>query len=327
MAEKFGAFVISLDLESLWGVRDHASMSSSYGKNLRGERDAIYQMLEIFEEFAISATWATVGFLFAKNRDELRQFYPQQLPEYTHRQLSPYGEELGENEEQDPYHYGGALLERIARVPRQEIGSHTFSHYYCLEPGQTRSAFQQDLDAAVAIASAKGITLRSMVFPRNQVNAAYLPLLRAAGFTNYRGTEPTWYYRASRNQTASKRGARLADSYLPLSGAQTVRADEVATPSGLANLRSSRFLRPFTPKLRHLDSLRLQRITQQMRHAARVNGMFHLWWHPHNFGCDTAENMAFLRKILLVQRELAQSHQWPSRSMAAATPSADVVSV
>jgi hypothetical protein len=321
MAQSQGAFVISLDLESIWGVRDHESLTSGYGDNLRGEREAVYQMLDVFSEFDIAATWATVGFLFAKNRDELHAFFPKQKPQYRDANLSPYDarEVLGDDEAADPYHYGGAMIERIARTPRQEVASHTFSHYYCLEPGQTLLDFRADAEAAVAIAKAKGIALRSMVFPRNQVNAAYLPELQRLGFTNYRGTEPTWYYRASNHQPLWKRSARLADSYVPLSGAQTVDTTAVQTASGLLNLRSSRFLRPFTPKLKPLEPLRFNRIAAQMRRAAQAKGVFHLWWHPHNFGKYTAENMAFLRRILQLQRELQQQYGFQSMSMAGLT--------
>ena len=62
-----GQFVISLDFELLWGVRDHADRTS-YGKNVLGARDAVPQMLEIFAQNSIRATWATVGFLFCETR-------------------------------------------------------------------------------------------------------------------------------------------------------------------------------------------------------------------------------------------------------------------
>lgn len=42
-----GQFVISLDFELLWGVRDHADRDT-YGKNILGARDALPKMLELF---------------------------------------------------------------------------------------------------------------------------------------------------------------------------------------------------------------------------------------------------------------------------------------
>ena len=32
-----------------------------------------------------------------------------------------------------------------------------------------------------------------------------------------------------------------------------------------------------------------------MRKAARERRIYHLWWHPHNFGADIEESMAILR--------------------------------
>ncbi len=33
-------------------------------------------------------------------------------------------------------------------------------------------------------------------------------------------------------------------------------------------------------------------------YAAKNNLVYHLWWHPHNFGVNQAENFNFLEKIL-----------------------------
>ncbi len=134
-------------------------------------------MLDLFEEFGIAATWATVGFLFAASCQELESFYPAVRPEYENPVLSPYQEPLGDGEEDDPFHFAPSLIEVICKRPRQEIGTHTFSHYYCLERGQTRAAFRADLKSAVAVARKYGFLLRSIVFPRNQSNPDYAALL------------------------------------------------------------------------------------------------------------------------------------------------------
>jgi hypothetical protein len=64
-----GALVISLDFELLWGVRDlYPADGGTYRANLLGARTAIPKLLQLFEEFEIAATWATVGMLFANSR-------------------------------------------------------------------------------------------------------------------------------------------------------------------------------------------------------------------------------------------------------------------
>jgi hypothetical protein len=35
-----------------------------------------------------------------------------------------------------------------------------------------------------------------------------------------------------------------------------------------------------------------------MNYAARHHQLFHLWFHPHNVGVNTAENMVFLGKLI-----------------------------
>jgi len=66
-----------------------------------------------------------------------------------------------------------------------------------------------------------------------------------------------------------------------------------------------------------LERLRLWRITSAMETAARRRRLFHLWWHPHNFGVDLKENLAFLRKILDHFRILQDRYGMRSMTMAA----------
>ena len=72
---------------------------------------------------------------------------PQKKPKYSNPNLSPYQGHfnlVADNESVDPLHFGSSLIEQI-KNEKQEIGSHTFSHYYCLEKGQTKEDFREDL--------------------------------------------------------------------------------------------------------------------------------------------------------------------------------------
>jgi peptidoglycan/xylan/chitin deacetylase (PgdA/CDA1 family) len=296
-----GTFVVSLDFELAWGMRRGAA--GGYAPNLHGSRIVIPRLLELFQEHGIAATWATVGFLFAESREELRSFSPptDARPAYTDPGLFPFDDAIGESESHDPLHYGSRLIERIRATPRQEIASHTFSHYYCLEAGQTAEAFRADLIAAKAIARRRGIEISSIVFPRNQHNATYDGILLEHGITAYRGTTRAWMWRfssAEESASPSRRAARLVDSYVSLSGHGTYPWDQVLQPSGLADVRASAFLRPASPRTQSQDALRLRRIRRSLRAAARRGQIYHLWWHPHNFGLHIDENLAMLRAIL-----------------------------
>jgi hypothetical protein len=313
-----GALVISLDFELHWGVRDKCTPDGSYRENLLGARRAVPLMLNLFEEFGVAATWATVGFLFADSRREREAFSPNARPQYTDPRLDAYAEPTGDSEADDPLHYAGSLIEQIRGRERQEIATHTFSHYYCLEPGETREAFGADLRSAVAIARHHGIDVRSIVFPRNQVRPGYEDLLKEAGIVCYRGNETNWMYRPRPRgeETLAVRGPRLLDHYVSLSGNKVVRWEEVRQPNGLHNVRSSMFLRPYSEARKSFEPARLRRITGGVEAAAEQRGIFHLWWHPHNFGTETQQNLDFLRSILEVFSRCRTTHGMQSLSMA-----------
>lgn len=294
-----GTLVISLDFELHWGVCDHLTVDD-YRANLLGVRQAIPAMLALFAERSIHATWATVGFLFFDRRAALVAGLPSERPTYAAAGLSSYEwlTALGEDEDADPFHFGRSLLERIQRTPHQEIATHTFSHYYCLERGQTPAQFRADLRAARAAAETLGVSLSSIVFPRNQVAREYLDVCVELGIRAYRGNERSWLHRPTTRDDRGlvRRAVRLADAYVNLSGHHSSRATVVAP--NLVDIPASRFLRPYSPRLRRLDELKLRRITRSMTHAARRGLPYHLWWHPHNFGVHLAENLGMLRAIL-----------------------------
>ncbi len=313
----FGIFTISLDFELYWGVRDVRSLES-YQTNLLGARRAIPAMLEIFKEFEIHATWATVGFLFLEQDDDLQDTLPQIRPQYHQRSLDPYEEipNLGENEEADPYRLAPSLIRQIAATPHQEIGSHTLSHYYCLEPGQNEVSFEEDLKCALALGKRHEMRLSSLVFPRNQVNEKYLGICNKHGITAVRGNPDSWLHRKAdrEKEPLLRRAFRLADHYVPLSGHQTFTISPQKT-GWPVDVKASRFLRPFSPRLKKLDPLRYMRLAGEMTRAAERKEIFHLWWHPHNFGTHLDENLTFLRRLLNLFSSLQNTAGMRSFSM------------
>jgi peptidoglycan/xylan/chitin deacetylase (PgdA/CDA1 family) len=324
-----GAFVISLDFELHWGVREKSKADGQYRPNLLGARSAIPRILTLFKKFEIAATWATVGFLFARDRDELVDFSPVERPRYKDARLDPYSEVIGRNESEDPLHFGRSLLEMIQQTERQEIGSHTFSHYYCLEAGQNAASFHADLESAQSIAAATlGVNLRSLVLPRNQFNPEYANVIREAGFICYRGNQPGKIYAAADNRGATssfRRIARFADAYMPLSPHCLLRWQDVYTNTLPYNVPASRFLRPWNARRSFLDPLRAYRILSGMRDAARNGQIYHLWWHPHNFGAHIDESIRFLSGILTEFQALRDKFGFQSMSMAEAAETASML--
>jgi peptidoglycan/xylan/chitin deacetylase (PgdA/CDA1 family) len=316
-----GTFTISLDFELYWGVHDQRSLTS-YGRDLLGARDAIPRTLELFDRYGVHGTWATVGLLFFDRKAELMEYLPEPRPRYANPAFSPYPRlgQLGPNERQDPYHYGLSLIEQIRDCPGQEIGTHTFSHYYCLEPGETEDGqsvdtFRADMLAARRAARRLGITPRSLVFPRNQYRADYLAACRAAGIEVVRGNHPSWMFR-TQGRTGDglvKRACRMSDDYVPLSRGDCLQPQVM--DGGLIDVRASRFLRPTSRRLRPFAPLRLRRITGGLSRAARSGTIYHLWWHPHDFGADPDSSLAFLERVLQHFRNLSQLYGMRSSTM------------
>jgi peptidoglycan/xylan/chitin deacetylase (PgdA/CDA1 family) len=274
--------------------------------------------LKLFEEYEAHATWAVVGFLFFDGTSALQRFAPTLRPLYERRKLSPYDDLPPQEAKETPesIFFAPSLIRLIAQSAHQEIGTHSFSHYYALEPGQNVDTFWQDLRSACAVAEAFGLQLRSLVFPKNQCNEEYLGVCSELGITSYRGTPSSWAYRATRDITyraPHRRLTRLLDAYLPLSQAcYPIPASNAARP---LNIPASRYLRPYSPLLAHAEPMRLWRIKRDLTTVAKNGLMYHLWWHPHDFGVNLELNLAFLRKILEHYRELRDRYQLESLNM------------
>lgn len=309
-----GTFIISLDFELYWGVRDKRRISD-YRDNLVGVHVVVPKMLKAFEKHDIHASWAAVGFLFFKDKEELVQNLPESLPSYDQPELSPYGH-IESNELDGKMHFAPALIEEIRRTPGQEIACHTLSHYYCLENGQSEEQFQADCNAYLRLARSVGLEVKSIVFPRNQHNQAYDNVLKQLGISAFRGNEKNILNKAGSEEdtTLLQRALRLMDAYINITGTNTYALSGTGGQN-LVNLPASRFLRPFSPNLRPLEPLKLARIKSAMTKAARRGEVFHLWWHPHNFGTNQAENLSALEKILAHYKVLEKKYGMESLNM------------
>lgn len=294
-----GAFVISLDYELFWGVWDVAT-KEKYGAHILGVQKVIPALLKSFENYNLKATFATVGILFAKDKEELTGFIPSTKPAYSKAEYNVYTNEfnnIGNNEKDDPYHFGYSCFEMIRQSPH-EMATHTFSHYFCLEEGQSAEEFDADIKAAVKIAEANNVQISSVVFPRNQINEAYLPVLANNGILVYRGNPESWIYKPRKfsAEVPFIRLCRLLDTYFPVSGNNTFALTKNA---GLpVNIPASRFLKPYNKNLAWLEKLKLKRIMNEMTYAAKKKELYHLWWHPHNFGVNIKENIDNLTVLL-----------------------------
>jgi peptidoglycan/xylan/chitin deacetylase (PgdA/CDA1 family) len=314
-----GTFVVSLDFELHWGVCDIRTVAEDRAR-LLGGRQAVPRILSLFEEFGIHATWAIVGLLLVDGRRELLARLPprRMRPEAPGPACDP-AVDVGESERDDPFHFAPSLVRRIAATPGQEIGTHTFTHYHCLEADASPSDLRADLAAAVAVTHDKlQLTPRSLVFPRNQVSRPYVEVAGEMGVMAYRGNPRTWAYRecASAGERLVRRAVRLADAYLPL--VHRGRGREAPAAAVPVDVTASRFLRPRSRVLRRLEPLRERRLAQELERAARTDELYHLWWHPEDFGRDLLGNLALLRRLLRRFARLRDAFGMESLGMAEA---------
>ena len=297
-----------------WGVADIAAIKD-YGANVEGEWLAVPAMLALFRRYGINATWATVGMVMCRDYAQWHDMRPKVMPAYSDAQLSSYRH--ADSARQHPkLFFGRTMVEQILATPGQELASHTYSHFLCDEQGATPGQFAADMRCASAIADDVGAKMHSLVLPRNQVHDNYLAVLPENGISVYRGNADHWMFRSGHAVPGgvAGRAARLADAWLPLRRATVQRERRC---NGLVNVPASMFLRPWSRRLSQLEPVRMRRLRSAMTDAARADGLFHLWWHPHNFGVNLAENMRMLENVLQHYARLHDEYGMRSMTMRA----------
>lgn len=313
---KKGALVISLDFELLWGVFDKVDWREKQ-EYFRNTRKVIPEILELFEKYEISCTWATVGMLFNENWDDWNQNIPEVIAEYENKKLSAYdyGKSI-QHKETEEFCFAPDLIRQIRKMPGQEIATHTYSHYYCLEPGQTPESLRADLEKSRELAKKFGIDLKSLVFPRNQFNSKYLGILTDVGLTTVRTNPNVWYWKKTQKAGLHHLIGRTGDAYFGLNNKSYSNISEIFP--GVTGQSASRFMRPYSPNT-FLNHLKIRRIIKEMSSAAKAGEVFHLWWHPHNFGENMDYNLKDLKKILDHFQELRREYGFQSKTMKSIT--------
>ncbi len=302
-----GLFVVSLDFELFWGIHDAFEIQDYYD-NVNNVRRVIPQLLDLFNKYHIRATFATVGAIYHSSFEQFKKFSSDVIkPVYAKSGLSPYEDaNLIKEEDYPELHFSPECLALI-REYKQEIGTHTYSHYYCTEPGVDLLSFESDIKKAIEIARINGDEIKTIVFPRNQIaNKHFLAVLAKYGIHAYRGNPYGNYSRKS----VVTRIHRFLSSYFTISSEMV----EIKEEEGIINIPASHFLRPFS-SVGFLNSLQLRRIKRSMKKAAKEGKVYHLWWHPHNMGGDIVNNMKILEEILQYYCMLNAKYEFKSVSM------------
>jgi len=256
---EFPVFVISIDTELLWGVAyvpDHPAFKLMRDNPLR-TREAIYDLLSLFEQHYVPATWAVVGHLFLDACDGLHH-------DLYEEQQSWHSFDPGSDIRSDPLYYGRDLIEAImGNKVEHEIGYHSFSHVRF--SACTEAVAEAEIVGGMKLAKEFGIRLRSFVFPENEIN--HLNILKKYGFAIFRGRTN----RRNVEQEFLVRGLSAAIDKISLSSAVPVWRDGLWETN--ANMWFDGLRVPFALNVRAASGLERAVISRKV---------YHLSFHPYD---------------------------------------------
>lgn len=318
---KNGKFIISIDFEMMWGLFDYDNIDNNINK-IKNIHDVIKELCVIFNNYNIHATWAIVGFIFLENYSKLIKLVDHNDIKYKNNKYNVYNYIKNNKSLISNYqslHFAPELIDLINRTKYQEIASHTLSHYYAIEDGQGRNDFFRDLDIYNKLLDRRKLKVKSIVFPKNQINKKYYNLLNKYGIDIVRTNPSSYFYSAvkTERELLFRRGVRLIDSYFNLTGHYIYNYNQIDYYSnyGIIELPCSRYLRPVSKYFKYFENFKIDRIKRGMRKSAQENKIFHIWWHPHDFCKNTYYNFVNLKKIFNYFLELKEIYSYESANM------------
>lgn len=298
-------FILSIDTELAWGTRGAEYFCSDY----EGTRAVIQRLLGLFAQYEIRATWAVVGHLFLSEcaRNEEGVVHPQIIrPEGWVGKNDWFSIDPVSSRDVAPIWYGDDIVQAIqACKPQQEIGSHSFSHFYA--DACSRESFASDTAEAVRISQTMGVRPVSYVFPQNRTN--HLDVLKEQGFITYRGADENWYRSLPH---LLKKVTHMVDDYcIPTAPVVFPRIEQ-----GLVNIPGSWFYGHARGWAKYVSrGMRVRKAKSGIRRAIKQNGVFHLWFHPFNLASDPEGLLGGLEEILSFVRDLQQAGKLEVRPM------------
>jgi len=303
-------FCFSFDFELLWGLRE-STLNKRHYLNVERGRETIPQVLEVFSEYKISATWAIVGAMFANSKSELESILDGS-DAFDSRNREYLREKVGANESDDPFHFARSLIEIIKSTDGQEIATHSMFHDFLTSSRSYESRLHRDLSRAIQIMERSDCKPVSIVFPRNQFQFSSESVCRELGITRFRTNQPHWAYamekKSARNVCA--RLYRYLDAVLPIYKPSFKQVDQKRVHSHNA---ANRFLRVSESSV--INSLHLSRILGEMKQSAMQGGSYHLWTHPHNLGINPKGSVKMIKEICAYQSELLLKYDFRSVNM------------
>ena len=292
-----GKLVISLDTEIAWGRVSDPDRVDFYPL-FRDTRSVIERMLDLFDRYDIPVTWALVGRLI-EDADNPTRYLTDSLADYFPGvdTDSVYNDANLNNQSNSLVHFKEVVELIRGRSACHELGSHTYNHCFFQETTE-KPLIERDFLAMQSIAAMHGINVRSLVFPKNQVN--HLDVVAANGVAIYRSEDVHWYDhfgRAGPFRKALRKVLRQIDLLTPIAASGVeVGLDEhgvYSLPGSIVFRREHRGVK------RHIPiGLLTGKSIRALNHSIKTGRYVHLWWHPFNFAYKQDAHFEALEKVL-----------------------------
>jgi len=269
-----GTFILSFDCEGKFGMADHLTPELEARLTNRQNTAAYRRILATLDRHQLRGTFAFVG-ACTLHPDE----YPQWQGVFPHVPVA--GRDWLETFFRDAGRgaFDGWLnpepLSLVRQAGGHEVATHGFSHLPLAESVIGAENFDRELAAATRLARARGDTIRTIVYPRNQVG--HTARLGAHGLTGYRAAlNPQW-------RGLTRRASNVLAEFNVLARSQSAGkpAVPIAVPSGHILNFHHNLARRIVPR-----AVTIARWRRMLEHAAQTGGVVHLWSHPHNFLTD-----------------------------------------
>lgn len=305
MGEDKGVFTLSLDTELAWGTFDVGRIEK-FEEAYRRTPGIIHELCTLFDKYQISATWALVSHLLVDCEGDHRG---QTSP--TFEWIDDWFGELPCSRGFDrELWYAPWLVNRLRSCDvEQEIGLHGATHMPLGAQGCSKQNADKELETAIKTLGEYGVDPESFVFPRNDIG--HLDILVKHGIRVYRGVDARWYEQ-SPTPDAVKPPLRFVDE-------ATRRPPPVVEPvlhDGIVEIPGSQVFRPTQGGWKYTTAQSsIARAVNGLQRAAQRGGVFHLWFHPFNFGHAPDKDLKRLEHVLESAYELSERGEIECRPM------------
>ena len=280
-------FILSFDCEGKWGMASDPAMVNSHAIGDTSLKWAYQQIFESLDKFSIPASFGVVG-LFAQDLSAFKKFDAIHRNEPAYESWFQNPKTAFRAKQMDGWFYP-TLIEDIQRFKIHEISSHSYTHLPFHNEIVTRETVENELLAMNQFMQTKDVSLQTMIYPRNQV--AHTDLLQKFGISGYRDS----------NDSASAYGSKVGTLVNELnvfskSSAHAQPEEPIRIPAGyFLNWRNG-------PRLVIPPTITVRRFNHVLDHAEKIEGVVHMWLHPHNLITGKNQVQLFNRVIQSVAR-------------------------